>query len=180
MYIAIGIGIAVVTVLLLVIDKFAPFSEFMGGFKKGTFPKFIIGLSTAAVLCIGYGIYYELTYQPPYLDIQVDGSNHTVFGDIGEIGYYADGLVTKGEENTVYLVSWANLNLSGNTSITIEYPSAKEETWTPTVSPVDGISKNLKDEYGIKEIYQLEPYTFEESGVIELTINDEEFSIEVN
>lgn len=180
MYIVIGISLIVLIILLVVIDKFATFSEFMSSFKKGTFPKLIIGLSIAAVLSISYGIYHEITYQPPYLDIQVNGSNHTVFGDIGEIGYYADSLVTQDQETKIHLVSWSNLNLKNDSRITVEYPSGKEEIWNPSVTLVEGTSQNLKDEYEIEEIYELEPYSFSESGEVSLTIEGgKEFSIDV-
>ncbi|MBP1948548.1 hypothetical protein J2Z82_001484 [Virgibacillus litoralis] len=152
----------------------------MSSFKKGTFPKLITGLSIAAVLSISYGIYHEITYQPSYLDIQVNGSNHTVFGDIGEIGYYADSLVTEDQESKIHLVSWSNLNLKNDSRITVEYPSGKEEIWSPSVSLVEGSSQSLKDEYEIEEIYELEPYSFSESGVVSVTIgDDQEFSIDV-
>ncbi|WLD93863.1 hypothetical protein [Alkalihalobacillus sp. AL-G] len=155
----------------------------MGSFQIGTYGKLIKGLSIAAVLAVSYGIYFEVTYQPPFLDIQVKGTEYTVFGEIGEIGYYADSLVREDKKIKIRLVTWEKINITddGKITITINYPSGKEETWVSKVIPLENESLNhLKDEFEIKGIYELESFTFEESGDTDLTIDgDKEFEIEV-
>lgn len=157
----------------------------MGAFKNGAFKKLIMGLSIAAVLSLSYGIYAKVTYQPPFLDISVNGTSYTIFGDIGEIGYYSDGLVTKGEETKINLVTWNELNLDGEVEIFINYPSGKEASWTADVSAARSQSaEGLEDEDGIKEIYQFSSYTFKDAGDVTLTIKDNgnklaDFSVEV-
>lgn len=180
MYIVLGISVIVVILVLLLIDKFAPFSEFISSFKKGTFGKLILGLSITAVLSISYGIYNNVTYQPPYLDIQVEGETYTVFGDIGNIGYYIDRLVTVDEQAKMNLVTWGKLNLEDNSTIKIEYPSGKVERWQPKVILVENNTiRNLNDRYGIERIYELEPYTFTEAGDVMLHIGEKKLSIDV-
>ncbi|ASK61808.1 hypothetical protein CFK37_06375 [Virgibacillus phasianinus] len=175
-YIIVGICILVVIVVLWMIDKFAGSSEMMGGFKNSGFRKLMVGLSVAAVLSLAYGIYAKVTYQPPFMDISVNGDSYTVFGDIGEVGYYADGLVKQGEKTNIRLVAWEDLNLGDKTKIMISYPSGKEVSWKPDISMIKGVSINE-----IKQIYELSPYTFEESGDVTLTIRDKSlsFTIEV-
>lgn len=174
-YIVIGICIIAVIIVLGCIDKFAGASEVMSGFKNSAFKKLMVGLFIAAVLSLGYGIYAKVTYQPPFLDISVNGGSYTVFGEIGEVGYYADGLVTKGEETSIRLVAWGNLSLDEETEITISYPSGKEVSWNPSFSLVEGVSI---DE--ISEIYKLSPYTFEESGNVDLTISGKSLSFTID
>ncbi|WP_404450700.1 hypothetical protein LG329_10050 [Virgibacillus necropolis] len=184
-YIVVGICIAFVLIVLLLIDKFAGASEMMGNFKNSAFKKLIIGLSIAAVLSLSYGVYAKITYQPPFLDISVDGSSYTVFGEIGEIGYYANGLVTKDQATAINLVSWEDLNLDDDVEILVNYPSGKEVRWKANIVQQDSSSVNrLKDVHDIKKLYKLSPYTFIEAGDVTLTINDNgnkllDFSIEV-
>ncbi len=182
MYIILGIGIIAVVIVLFSIAKFAAFSEFMSGFKKGTFEKLMIGLSVAGVVSLAYGIYYEVTYQPPYLDIQVNGNEHTVFGEIGDVGYYGDGLVTKDKEANLHLVTWEDWNLEGNTVVELTYPSGATETWEANITELnDQVINGLAEAHDVQSIYELSPYTFTESGNVEVRIQEAEasFIIEV-
>ncbi|WP_430789630.1 hypothetical protein VBD025_04340 [Virgibacillus flavescens] len=170
-----SIGIILVIAVLWLGDKFAGASDMMANFSTSTYKKLMIGLSIAAVLSMGYGIYAKITYQPPFMDISVNGGSYTVFGDIGEVGYYADGLVTEGKETNLKLVSWEKVNMNKETEILIRYPSGKEVSWNPDVSGIEGVAI---DE--INKIYKLSPYTFEESGNVQLTIRDKDLSFTID
>ena len=110
-YIVIGFILIALIVILLLLDKFAPYSAIMSDFTDKSFKRLLIGLSTASVLAFGYGIYYEITYQPPFLDIYTSEGQYTVFGEIGEMGYYADRLAREDREIELHVVSWEELNI---------------------------------------------------------------------
>ncbi|ASN03830.1 hypothetical protein [Virgibacillus necropolis] len=175
-YIIVGICIVVVIITLFLIDKYAAFSEMMGSFSNSGFKKLMVGLSIAAVLSISYGIYAKITYQPPFLDVSINGSSYTIFGDIGDIGYYSDGLVTVNQQVEVNLVSWEELNLADEVDMLVTYPSGKKVSWTSSVTSVEDASINE-----VKAIYKLSPYTFEEAGNVTITIKDKStrFTIDV-
>ncbi|MCT2536941.1 hypothetical protein NC661_16250 [Aquibacillus koreensis] len=183
MYIVIGIVFASILFILLLVDKFAPYSEIMSSFSKKSFKYTVTGLTLATVASLGYGIYFQLTYQLPFLDVKINGKDYTVFGDIGEMGYYADHLVMEDENVTVHLVSWEGLDQDNNNEIpfVIHYPSGKKVEWTSTVSKVEATNINqLQEAFGINEIYQLEPYTFKESGDVKISVESgSDFVIEV-
>lgn len=169
-YIVLGIVSLVLMLVLIFADKFTTYSAMMSSFKEGTYKKLIISLNVATVAFISYGIYYEITYQPPFLDIQVEGERHTVFGDIGEFGYYTDTLIYKNEETEMHLVSWEELDLE-NAEIIVQYPSGTEDIWETELSPLEETSiSSLKENYQIQDIYKVSPYTFKEKGNVELRI----------
>lgn len=173
MYIAVGIGLIVIIIVLILVDKFAPFSEFMSSFKKGTYKKLITVLGIVAFLSLSYGIYHAVTYQPPFLDIETEEGSRTVFGDIGNIGYYAEGLVKKDEVTNVRLVTWDSLDAGDSLEIAVIYPSGKEEVWQSSVNRLESNGENLQSEHGVEEVYELESHRFEESGKVKLNIEDE-------
>lgn len=169
-YIVLGIISLVLMLVLLFADKFATYSEFMSSFKNSTYKKLIIFLSVATVSFISYGTYYEITYQPPFLDIQVEGESYTVFGDIGEIGYYAETLIYKDQETEMHLVSWEELKLE-NAEVIVKYPSGTEDRWEAELTPIDQSSiSTLKENYQIQDIYKVSPYTFKEKGDVQLSL----------
>ena len=61
-------------------------------------------------------------------------------------------------------------NTVKNPVILIEYPSGKQETWKPNIVSIP-VNK-LQEKHDIKDIYQLSPYSFKESGEITLTIKE--------
>ncbi|GAA5415554.1 hypothetical protein Pryu01_00585 [Paraliobacillus ryukyuensis] len=183
-FIILGIATLLLLIIFLLADKFTPYSSMMSSFKAGTYKKTIIVLTVLSIGFLGYGIYYEVTYQPPYLDIQVEGENYTVFGDIGEVGYYADQLVKKDEEVHLHLVTWDTLN-EEKAEIVINYPSGTKETWETELTPLGNTSiSSLTESHQIKGIYQLAPYTFKEQGNVQLQIQSgdetKELTIEVH
>ncbi len=142
----------------------------MSSFKKKTYEKLILFLSVVTVAFIAYGIYYEVTYQPPFLDIQINGENYTVFGDIGEIGYYAETLLYKDNESEMHLVTWEDLELE-QAEIVVQYPSGVEEKWEAEFIPLDqNVISSLTKNYQIHDIYKVSPYTFIEKGNVTLRI----------
>ncbi|MEB8933088.1 hypothetical protein P4H03_30270, partial [Bacillus cereus] len=72
-------------------------------------------------------------------------------------------------EVQLYFVSWKTIQLK-NPVILIEYPSGKQETWKPNIVSIP-VNK-LQEKHDIKDIYQLSPYSFKESGEITLTIKE--------
>lgn len=175
MYIFLGIVLLLIVLILLFADKFAKYSDMMSSFKIGTYKKLVISLSTLSMLFIAYGIYYEVTYQPPFLDIQVENNDYTVFGEIGEVGYFSNALIKKGKEADLHLVLWDDLNLNLNTEILIQYPSGHEVVWKAETTLIGPPFKEpLKEKYGIREIYQLSPYTFIENGKVKISIFKDE------
>lgn len=176
MYIVIGCSLILFILVFLAAAKFTPDSEMMNSFEVGGFKKLIIGLSAAAVLSISYGIYQQVTYQPPFIDIKVDTKNYTIFGDIGEAGYFTEGIVKKGKETKLYLVSWSDL-LSTDSDIVFTYPSGKKETWQPRLSIPDHPSiERVKNNHQINEIYQASPYTFKEAGDVKVSVQGKDHS----
>ncbi|TDL34205.1 hypothetical protein E2R51_00350 [Jeotgalibacillus sp. S-D1] len=177
MYIIIGISLVLFILVFLAAAKFTPDSEMMNSFEVGGFKKLMIGLSAAAVLSISYGVYQHVTYQLPFIDIKVGTKNYTIFGDIGEIGYFTDGLVTKGEETELYLVSW-NGPISTDSNIVLTYPSGEMEAWQPRLAIADNQSiEAVKNNHNINEIYEASPFTFKEAGEVEVSVQDENDSI---
>lgn len=141
----------------------------MTNFKGNSFKTFSIGILIAATLSISYGIYHAVTYQPSYLDIKLQNQNYTVFGNVGEFGYFSEELLKKDAEIELYFVSWEAMHLK-NPEIIIDYPSGKRETWKPNITLIP--TNKLKEKHSIKELYRLSPYSFKESGKITLTINE--------
>ncbi|MRG86957.1 hypothetical protein GH754_11615 [Salinibacillus xinjiangensis] len=175
MYILIGIILLGIVAIFIIADKVAPTSAMMSSFKKGTYKKFMIGMSIAALLSISYGIYYSITYQPPFLDITIEDNEYTIFGEIGELGYFSDSLVRQGQATNLYLASWEELGLNQNVQLIVEYPSGKEEIWWPTVSIIE--PDKLQNKYGIKEVYRCSPYMFVESGEVQLTVQQNNHAV---
>ncbi|MGD7045754.1 hypothetical protein [Jeotgalibacillus proteolyticus] len=170
MYIFLGILLVGIIATLAAAAKFAPYSEMMNSFEPGGLKKVMIVLSTAAVAFLSYGIYFEVTYQPPFLDIMVEGKSYTVFGDIGEKGYYSTKLIRENEETEVHLVSWDSLQLQ-DPQVLITYPSGREVVWEPGFEKISGDDyRAAKRKNGIKEIYRSTPYAFEETGKVKLHI----------
>ncbi|MBM7578748.1 hypothetical protein [Jeotgalibacillus terrae] len=177
-YIVLGGMAFIIIVLLLLISKFQPYSEFMNDFKEGSFKKLITILSTAMVLALSYGIYYEVTNQPPFLDVQLGGQQYTIFGDIGDMGYYTSNLIYQGKETELHIVSWEEEDLNG-AEIIVQYPSGKEEIWTADLTSLASASiSGLRDRYGIKDIYRAARYAFKEKGIVELSMMDGKKEIE--
>lgn len=141
----------------------------MTNFKGNSFKTFSIGILIAAILSLSYGTYHAITYQPSYLDIKLKNQNYTVFGNVGEFGYFSEGLLKKDTEVQLYLVSWKAMQLK-NPEILLKYPSGKQETWKPNIILIP--INTLQEKHDIKDIYQLSPYSFKESGEITLTIKE--------
>ncbi|MBJ9982268.1 hypothetical protein IBT50_24865 [Bacillus sp. S70] len=169
MYIFIGLSLLLILLIFLFAKKFTPNSFMMTNFKGNSFKTFSIGILIAAILSLSYGTYHAVTYQPSYLDIKLKNQNYTVFGNVGEFGYFSEELLKKDTEVQLYFVSWKKMQLK-NPVILIEYPSGKQETWKPNIVLIP-ISK-LQEKHDIKDIYQLSPYSFKESGEITLTIKE--------
>ena len=67
----------------------------MTSFKGNSFKTFSISILIAATLSLSYGIYQAATYQPKHLDITLQNQNFTVFGNVGELGYFSEELLKK-------------------------------------------------------------------------------------
>ncbi|PEZ00666.1 hypothetical protein CN326_22485 [Bacillus sp. AFS018417] len=172
MYIFIGIGILIVILVFLLAEKFAPNSVMMVSFQGKQLKKFLIGLTIISTFCIAYGIYHKMTYKLPYIDITIDNEKYTVFGNIGELGYYSDALIKKGQETQMYIILWEDIH-PADVRIFITYPSGKEEVWEPKMSLLTARSiQDLNQKFKIKEIYELSPYTFKESGNVKITLKN--------
>ncbi|WP_430476831.1 hypothetical protein [Bacillus cereus] len=173
MYIFIGLALLIILLIFLFARKFTPNSFMMTSFKGNSFKTFSVGILIAATLFLSYGIYHAATYQPRYLDIKLQNQNFTVFGNVGEFGYFSEELLKKDAEVELYFASWETIQLN-NPKIIIDYPSGKQETWKPNITIIP-INK-LQEEHNIKELYQLSPYSFKESGKITLTFKENKAS----
>lgn len=111
----------------------------------------------------------QQTYQPNNLDIKLQNQNYTIFGNVGDFGYFSEELLKKDAEVQLNLVSWEALQLK-DPEVLVEYSSGKQETWKPNVVLIP--TNKLKEKHNIKELYQLSPYSFKESGTITLTIKE--------
>ncbi|KAA0760321.1 hypothetical protein [Bacillus sp. SH5-2] len=169
MYIFIGLSLLLILLIFLFAKKFTPNSFMMTSFKGNSFKIFSISILVAATLSLSYGIYHAATYQPNYLDIKLQNQNYTVFGKVGEFGYFSSELPKKDAEVELYFTSWETLQFK-NPEILIDYPSGKQEIWKPNIVSIS--TNNLKEKHRIKEIYHLSPYSFKESGKIKLTIKE--------
>ncbi|AIK39011.1 hypothetical protein BG07_5293 [Bacillus pseudomycoides] len=172
MYIFIGIALLFISLVFLFAQRFAPNSAMMTSFKGNSLKKFIIGLVIASVLSLSYGFYHAATYQPSLLDIKLNNTQYIVSVDIGEFGYFSEQIIKKEKETELYFASWKTLSLE-KPQIIINYPSGKTETWKPNISLIKNTStKEIKEKYNIKEIYQFSPYSFKEAGNVTLTITE--------
>ncbi|AXK18356.1 MULTISPECIES: hypothetical protein [Bacillus] len=169
MYIFISLALLLILLIFLFAKKFTPNSFMMTNFKGNSFKTFSIGILIAATLSLSYGIYHAATYQPSYLDIKLHNQNYTVFGNVGEFGYFSANLPKKDVEVELYFASWETLQFK-NPEIFIDYPSGKQEFWRASIVSIS--TNKLKEKHNIKEIYQLSPYSFKESGNITLTIKE--------
>ncbi|SIQ50416.1 hypothetical protein SAMN05878494_1599 [Bacillus cereus] len=169
MYIFIGLSLLLILLIFLFAKKFAPNSFMMTSFKGNSFKRFSIGMLIAATLSLSYGIYHAATYQPKHLDITLQNQNFTVFGNVGEVGYFSEELLKKDTEIELYFASWKQMQLN-NPEIIVKYPSGKQETWKPNITLIP--ANKLKEQHNIKELYQLSSYSFKESGNITLTITE--------
>ncbi len=169
MYIFIGLSLLLILLIFLFAKKFAPNSFMMTSFKGNSFKTFSIGMLIAATLSLSYGIYHAATYQPKHLDITLQNQNFTVFGNVGELGYFSEVLLKKDTEVELHFASWEVMQLN-NPEIIVNYPSGKQETWKPNITSLP--ANKLKEKHGIKELYQLSSYSFKESGNIALTITE--------
>ncbi|MGG0277770.1 hypothetical protein [Bacillus rhizoplanae] len=170
MYIFIGIGILIVILVFLLAEKFAPNSAMMVSFQGKQLKKFLLGLTIISIFCTAYGIYHKMTYKLLFIDITVNNEKHTVFGNVGELGYYSDTLIKKGQETQMYIILWKDIH-PADVRMIITYPSGKEEVWEPKMSSLTAESiQDLNRKFKIKEIYELSPYTFQEAGNVKLTL----------
>ncbi|PEV97759.1 hypothetical protein CN425_22350 [Bacillus cereus] len=167
MYIFIGLSLLLILLIFLFAKKFTPNSLMMTSFQGTSFKIFSVSILVAATLSLSYGIYHAVTYQPSYLDIKLQNQNYTVFGTVGEFGYFSAELPKKDTEVELYFASWETLQFK-NPEILIDYPSGKQETWKPNIVSIS--TNQLEEKHHIKELYQLSPYSFKESGKIILTI----------
>ncbi|MBU5224104.1 hypothetical protein KQH89_16745, partial [Vibrio cholerae] len=85
------------------------------------------------------------------LDITLQNQNFTVFGNIGELGYFSEELLKKDKEVKLHFASWKPMQLN-NPEIIVNYPSGKQETWKPNITLLP--TNKLKEKHGIKELYQ--------------------------
>ncbi|WP_079479875.1 hypothetical protein [Halobacillus salinus] len=171
-YIVLGSVCIIVLIVLVAADKLATFSAMMSSFTSRTYKRLMVILSIAAVAFLSYGIYYELTYQPPFLDISVDGEPYTVFGDIGELGYYSETLVYEGEQMDMNFVSWEKADLS-RAELIIEYPSGEEQTQQMKGTAIELSTITVTGDVDpIQSVYRMEPISFSEEGVVTVTILD--------
>ena len=99
----------------------------MTSFKGNSFKTFSISILIAATLSLSYGIYHAATYQPKHLDITLQNQNFTVFGNVGELGYFSEELLKKDTEVKLHFASWKPMQLN-NPEIIVNYPSGKQET----------------------------------------------------
>lgn len=172
MYILIGIGILIVVLIFLLAEKITPNSAMTVSFQGKQFKKFLLGLTAIGVLCTAYGIYHKMTYKLPYMDIAVSNDKYTVFGNIGELGYYSDELIKKGKETHMYITLWEEIRQTDARMI-IAYPSGKMEVWEPQMSLLtDTMKQNVNKQFKIKEIYEMSSYTFKESGNVKVTLKN--------
>ncbi|HDX9591001.1 TPA: hypothetical protein ROX98_004070 [Bacillus pseudomycoides] len=172
MYIVIGSGLLIVVLVYLLAEKITPNSAMMVSFQGKQLKKFLLGLSAIGFLCAAYGIYHKMTYKLPYMDITVSNEKYTVFGNIGELGYYSDELIKKGKETHMYITLWEDIRLA-HARMVITYPSGKAEVWEPQMSLLtDTAKQDVNKKFKIKEIYELSPYTFKESGNVKVTLKN--------
>ncbi|WP_020061964.1 hypothetical protein [Bacillus sp. 123MFChir2] len=172
MYIVFGVGLLSVVLIFLLAGKITPNSVMMVSFQGKQFKNFLLGLTAIGVLCTAYGIYHKITYKLPYMDITVSNEKYTVFGNIGELGYYSDELIQKGKETHMYITLWENIRLA-DAQMVITYPAGKVEVWKPKMSLLtDTTKQDVKKKFKIKEIYELSPYTFKESGNVKVTLKN--------
>ncbi|HDX9578467.1 TPA: hypothetical protein ROX88_002002 [Bacillus pseudomycoides] len=177
MYILIGSGILIIVFIFFLAEKIAPSSVMMVSFQGTQLKKFLLVFTAIGVLCTAYGVYQKMTYKLPYIDITVNNEKYTVFGNIGELGYYSDELIKKGKETHMYITFWEDIRLS-NARMVITYPSGKVEAWEPQMALLTGTTKqNVNKKFKIKEIYELSSYTFKESGNVKVTLKNEEETI---
>ncbi|HDR7355765.1 hypothetical protein [Bacillus wiedmannii] len=169
MYIFIGLSLLLILLIFLFAKKFVPNSFMMTSFKGNSFKTFSIGMLIAATLSLSYGIFHAATYQPKHLDITLQNQNFTVFGNVGELGYFSEVLLKKDTEVELHFASWETMQLN-NPEIIVKYPSGKQESWNPNITSLP--ANKLKETHGIKELYQLSSYSFKESGNITLTITE--------
>lgn len=169
MYIFIGLSLLLILLIFLFAKKVASNSFMMTSFKGNSFRTVSISILIAATLSLSYGIYHAATYQPKYLDITLQNQNFTVFGNVGELGYFSDELLKKDREVELHFASWEPMQLN-NPVIIVKYPSGKQETWKPNITLLP--ANKLKEKHGIKELYQFSSYSFKESGNITLTITE--------
>lgn len=116
MYIFISLSLLLILLIFLFAKKFTPNSFMMTSFKGNSFRKFSIGILIAAILSLSYGTYHAVTYQPSYLDIKLKNQNYTVFGNVGEFGYFSEELLKKYRSTTIFrLLENNTVKKSGNT-----------------------------------------------------------------
>lgn len=117
MYIFISLSLLLILLIFLFAKKFTPNSFMMTSFKGNSFRTFSIGILIAAILSLSYGTYHAVTYQPSYLDIKLKNQNYTVFGNVGEFGYFSEELLKKKYRSTTIfrLLENNTVKKSGNT-----------------------------------------------------------------
>lgn len=174
MYIWIGAGLLFVALVLALAQKVAPNSEMMVTFKENGLKKMLIALTVCSSLFFMYGVYRQATYELPFIDVSIDGEHRTIFGNMGNLGYYTDALVKKDEKAKVSLVLWKEANLKEATVI-LTYSSGKEEVWKPEITKIEKSAvQYAKEKFDIEEVYELSPYIFKESGKVKVTLKDGE------
>lgn len=174
MYIWIGVGLLLVALVLALAQKVAPNSEMMVSFKENGLKKFLIGLSICSSMFFGYGVYHLANSELPFIDVSINGEKQTIFGNMGNLGYYSDTLIKKEEKTKLSLVLWKEAKLK-NANIVLTYPSGKEEVWKPGIAKIESEDlQKVKEEFDIEEVYELSPYSFKESGKVKVMLKNGE------
>jgi hypothetical protein len=158
-----GIVLLLTALILYSIDRFHPYVDFMSSFTEKGFKRLVGGLSIVGVLLLGFGIYSYLTYIPPFIKIEVDGTGYFVDGDIGNVGYIQKETEAYqvGEEMTILFVLWEaqkDLNIYMEDEAGEVYHLSKEIK-QPQNDFTEQINKKL-DSIGVYEV----PFTFEKAG----------------
>lgn len=165
-----GSALLLTAIILVLIDRYYPYVDFMSSFSAKGFKRLVSGLAVAGVLLLSFGVYSYLTYQPPFLKISIDGDSYYVEGEIGKVGYLQKEteLYRVSELSTVKIVLWQKVDES-DISIEVAGEGAGHPSELKKIE--DSFASKVANKLEANAIYQL-PITFEKEGKRKLTVKE--------
>jgi hypothetical protein len=165
-----GIIFLLTALLLVVIDRFFPYIDFMSSFTAKGFKRLTSGLSIVGVILLSFGVYSYLTYEPPFIHLDINSEGYIVDGDIGNIAYIQKDteIFHKGVESTILLVSWNNTP----TDIYFEDDVGEVQRLSHDIKLMkNDMTEKVNKEIEAKWIYEV-PFSFDKEGRWKIIVKD--------
>lgn len=165
-----GSALLLTAIILVLIDRYYPYVDFMSSFSAKGFKRLVSGLAVAGLLLLSFGVYSYMTYQPPFLKISIDGDSYYVEGEMGKVGYIQKEteLYRASEMSNLRIVLWKEVD-EGDITIHVADEGAIHSSELKRVE--DSFASKVVNKLEATALYQL-PITFTNEGEWKVTVKE--------